>query len=93
MGCIPPGSSVHGDPPGKNPRVGCCTLQGIFPTQELNPGLLRPLALWVDSFTTELPGKPSLLHDIFKCELKPGFRSPLAYMLVFTRLTPKERLS
>ena len=35
----PPGSSVHGDSPGKNTRVGChVLLQGIFPTQEANPG-------------------------------------------------------
>ena len=36
----PPGSSVHGDSPGKNIGVGCHSLlQGIFPTQGLNPGL------------------------------------------------------
>ena len=35
----PPGSSVHGDSPGKNNGVGChALLQGIFLTQELNPG-------------------------------------------------------
>ena len=33
MGCSPPGSSVHGDAPGKNAGVGCCALlQGIFQT-------------------------------------------------------------
>ena len=38
--CSPLGSSVHGDSPGKNIRVDChALLQGIFPTQELNPGL------------------------------------------------------
>ena len=26
MDCSPPGSSVHGDYPGKNPGVGCCAL-------------------------------------------------------------------
>ena len=32
----PPGSSVHGDSPGKNTGVGChALLQGIFPTQGL----------------------------------------------------------
>ena len=32
--CSPPGSSVHGNTPGKNIRVGCHALrQGIFPTQ------------------------------------------------------------
>ena len=31
MDCIPPGSSVHGDSPGKNTAVGChALLQGIF---------------------------------------------------------------
>ena len=40
MVCSPPGSSVHGDSPGKNTRVGChAFLQGIFPTQGSNPGL------------------------------------------------------
>ena len=36
-----PGSSVHGDAPGKNTGVGCHALfQGIFPTQGLNPCIL-----------------------------------------------------
>ena len=40
--CIPPGSSVPGDSSGKNTGVGChALLQGIFPTQGLNPGLLH----------------------------------------------------
>ena len=40
--CSLPGSSVHGDSPGKNTGVGCHSLlQGIFPTQGLNPGLLH----------------------------------------------------
>ena len=38
----PPGSSVHGDFPGKNTWVGSLSLlQGIFLTQELNQGLLH----------------------------------------------------
>ena len=42
MNCILPGSSVHGDSPGKNTGVGCLALlQGIFPTQVLNPDLLH----------------------------------------------------
>ena len=37
MDCSPPGSSVHGDSPGKNIEVGCqALLQGIFPTQGSN---------------------------------------------------------
>ena len=40
MDCSPPGSSVHGDSPGKNTGEGChVLLQGIFPTQGSNPGL------------------------------------------------------
>ena len=40
MDCSPPGSSVHGDSPGKNTGVGChALLQGISPTQGSNPGL------------------------------------------------------
>ena len=41
MNCSPPGFSVHEDSPGKNTGVGCyARLQGIFPTQGLNPCLL-----------------------------------------------------
>ena len=40
MNYSPPGSSVHGDPPGKNTELGChALLQGIFPTQGSNLGL------------------------------------------------------
>ena len=36
------GSSVHGDSPGKNIRMGChALLQENFPNQGLNPGLLH----------------------------------------------------
>ena len=42
MDCSPPGSSVHGDSPGKNVGVGShVLLQGIFPTCRSNPGLLH----------------------------------------------------
>ena len=42
MDCSTPGSSVLGDSPGKNTGVGChALLQGIFPTQGSNPGLLH----------------------------------------------------
>ena len=42
MGYSLPGSSVHGDSPGRNTGVGCYVLlQGSFPTQESNPGLLH----------------------------------------------------
>ena len=40
MDCDPPGSSVHGDSPGKHTGVGCLALlYGIFPTQGSNSGL------------------------------------------------------
>ena len=46
MDCRPPGSSVHGDSPGKNARVGChALLQGIFPIQGSNSGL--PHHRWI----------------------------------------------
>ena len=42
MNCSPPGCSVYGDSPDKNTRVGYHDLlQGIFPTQGWNPGLLH----------------------------------------------------
>ena len=48
----PPGSSVHGDSPGKNTGVGChALLQRIFPTQGWNSWLLHP-ALAGRFFTT-----------------------------------------
>ena len=56
MDCSPPGSAVHGDSPGKNTEVGChALLQGIFPTQGLNPGL--PHCRWIlNHWTTrEIP--------------------------------------
>ena len=46
MDCRPSGSSVHGDSPGKNIGVGChALLQGIFPTEGLNPDL--PHCRWI----------------------------------------------
>ena len=41
MNCRPPGSSVHGDSPGKNTGMGChALLQGIFSTQGSNQRLM-----------------------------------------------------
>ena len=39
MDCSPPGSSVHGDSPGKNTRVGCHSLLQILPPQGWNSGI------------------------------------------------------
>ena len=50
MDCSPPGSSVHGDFPGKNTIVSCHSfLQGIVPTQGSNPCLLCLQHWQVDS--------------------------------------------
>ena len=46
MDCSLPGFSVPGDSPGKNTGVGChALLQGIFPTQGLNPDV--PHCRWI----------------------------------------------
>ena len=69
MDCSPPGSSVHGDSPGKTTGVGChALLQGIFPTQGWNPGLqlCRPILYWLPT--------PVLLSGKFH-----GWRSPVGY--------------
>ena len=71
MDCSLPGPSLHGDSPGKNPGVGCHSLlQGIFPTQGLNPGLphcrriLHQLSHQGNSTILEW-GSLSLLQGIF----------------------------
>ena len=60
MDCSPSGSSVHGDSLAKNTRVGCHSLlQGTFPTQGLNPGLLhwRQILYWLSH-----QGSPRILE-------------------------------
>ena len=55
-----PGSSVHGDSPDKNTGVGCqALLQGIFPIQGSNPGLLHGRQILLPSETS---GKPYFLR-------------------------------
>ena len=49
------------DSPGKNTGVGCCALlQGIFPSQGLNPYLLCLLHWQAGSLSLAPPGKPSI---------------------------------
>ena len=61
MDCSPPGSSVHGDSPGKNTGVGChALLQGIFPTQGSNLDLLHLLHCQAVSLPVAPLGKPSV---------------------------------
>ena len=50
---------LYRDSPGKNTGVGChALLQGIFPTQGLNQGLLHILHWHEGSLPLALPGKP-----------------------------------
>ena len=62
--CSPPISSVHGNSPGKNTRVGChALLQGTFPTQGSSPRLLCLLHLQTGSLPLVPLGKPqSMVH-------------------------------
>ena len=56
MGCSLPGSSVHGDFPGKNTGVGRHALQGNLPNPGIEP---RSPTLQVDYLPSESLGKPS----------------------------------
>ena len=62
MDCSPSGSSVHGVSLGKNTGVGChALLQGIFPIQGWNPGILhcRPIL-----YCLSCQGSPRILEWI-----------------------------
>ena len=60
MDCSSPGSSVHGDSPGKNTGVGChARLQEIFPTQESNQHLFHLLHWQASSLPLAPPRKPT----------------------------------
>ena len=59
MNYSPPGSSVHGDSPGKNTGGGChFLLRRIFPTQGSNPHLLGLLHWQADSLSLSHQGSP-----------------------------------
>ena len=63
MDCSPPGSFVHGDSPGKYTEVSCrALLQGIFPTQGSNLGLLH--CRWF-CYHLSLQGSPSYVMGIW----------------------------
>ena len=65
--CSPPGSSVHGDFPGKDTGVSChFLLQGIFQTQGSNPGLLHWQA---DSWPLSHLGSQKLERQCLICSL------------------------
>ena len=61
--CSPPGSSVHGDSPGKNTEVGChAFLHGTLPTHRLNPGLLYCRRIL---YHLSHQGSPCIFHSKF----------------------------
>ena len=72
MDCNLPGSSVHGDSPGKNTGVGCHALfQGIFLTQGSNLCLMSP-ELTRGFLPLAPPGKPNFLwQQLLNVFLKP----------------------
>ena len=73
MVCSPWGSSVHGDSPGKNSRVGChALLQGVFPTQGSNPGLLH--CRWI-LYHLSHQGSPRILEWV-ACPFSRGSSQP-----------------
>ena len=61
MDCSPPGSSVHGDSPGKNTGVACQDPPGDLPNPGMEP---RSPELPVDSLPSEPPGKPILYQKM-----------------------------
>ena len=64
----PPGSSVHGDSPGKNTTVGChALLQGIFPTQAQNPAILH--YKWILYYLSH-QGSPYSIGMVIRPKLK-----------------------
>ena len=94
MDCSPPGTSVHGDSPGKNSGVGChALLQGISPGQGSNPGL--PHCRWV-LFHLSHQGSPRILESVAypffrefsRPRVKPGSPALQADSLPATREAP-----
>ena len=63
-GRSPPGSSARGDSPGKNTAVGChFLLQGIFPIQGSNRGLLHSWRSLYRGSRQGSPGGPQCESD------------------------------
>ena len=65
MNCSPPGSSVHGDSPGKNTGVGChALLQTIFLTQGSISGVMSAAQVG-RFFTTSTAWEAHFPHYLF----------------------------
>ena len=84
MDCSPPGSSVHGDSPGKNTGVGChALLQGIFSAQGSNPGL--PHCRWI-LYHLSHQGSPVIsLYICYKASNDGLNKGSLLYVSYFSR--------
>ena len=77
MDCSPRGSPVPGDSPGKNTGVGRHSLlQGIFPTQGLNLGLLH--CRWIFFHHLSHQGREWLVcgKSVVNTALPPGRAAP-----------------
>ena len=78
MDCSLPGSSVHGDSPGKNTGVDChALLQGIFPTQGSNPCLLCLLHWQVGSLPLGKPKARTSGLRFHLCEPQTNYSTSL----------------
>ena len=84
---------------GKNTRVGCHALQGIFPTQGLNLLLLCLLRWQAGSSPLAPPGKPSTVvsechcvatyrQSVWDCEFSPSIliSTPLLSLIKITKV-------
>ena len=73
--CSPPGSSAHGDSPGKKTGVGChALLQGVLPTQGPTPHLSRLLRWQTGPLPPAPPGKPLKGARCFKTNVHRAVR-------------------
>ena len=61
MDCSPPGSSVHGDSPGKNTGVGCCAPLHALP----DPGI-EPISPKSPAFTSRFCTTSALWEALIK---------------------------
>ena len=84
MDCSSPGSSVHGDSPGKNIGVGChALLRGIFLTKGWKPGLLH--CRWI-LYQLSHQGSPALNKALRKAH-PPSWLSALTHPVAPPALT------
>ena len=90
----PPSSFVHGDSPGKNTGMGChALLQGIFPTQGSNPGLLNCRQI---IYHLSYQGSPRILewvtYPFSRGSSQPRNRTGVSYIAgrFFTNLATRE---